>query len=101
MNQFFLEINTCTIAPWQLILGLLLPFLLGYLFKRFLDEQYVKGFKSLTAENSSLKDEVSKSLSYKSSLSVAEKEQKNLKAGLLERSWLRGILPSRELRSTG
>lgn len=84
MNQIFLEINACSISAWQLIAGLLLPFLLGYLFKRFLDEQYIKGYKDLSVENSTLKQEVSKVVSYKTSLTGTEKELKGLQVSIAD-----------------
>ncbi|MFM9910933.1 MAG: helix-hairpin-helix domain-containing protein [Chitinophagaceae bacterium] len=80
MNQLFLELNACNIASWQLLLGLFLPFVLGYFFKRFLDEKYRTGYKELTIENDSLKQEVTKSMNYKTSLTGTEKELKSLHA---------------------
>jgi predicted flap endonuclease-1-like 5' DNA nuclease len=79
MNYNFLII-ACDIAPWQLLLALLLPFLLGYILRRFLESNTRSTLLGLQSENDSMKKEVAAAASYKSSFQSSDAELKKLKA---------------------
>jgi predicted flap endonuclease-1-like 5' DNA nuclease/predicted nucleic acid-binding Zn-ribbon protein len=61
-----------------LLLGLLLPFLLGYLVRRFIDLDKRDQFAKLETEHQNLQGELAKSLPFKSNWHHAESENKKL-----------------------
>jgi predicted flap endonuclease-1-like 5' DNA nuclease len=77
MNYTFLTL-ICDVQWWELLGCLLLPFIFGYLVKRFIDGDTRTKYSKLEADYASLQGDVSKNATLRSSLSAAENETKKL-----------------------
>lgn len=77
MNYTFL-IAMCDLAAWQLLLGLLLPFLLGLLLRHFLAGNDKQKYDQLQTDYTHLQSDYSKVSTQKMSLGNVETEYKKL-----------------------
>ncbi len=77
MNYTFL-VAICDLQAWHLLLGLLLPFLLGYLVRRFIDQDKRERLVKVESEYNSLQGEISKNAQYKTNFHTAEGDNKKL-----------------------
>jgi|GEM_PF-5462776 len=74
-----LLIQVCNLQNWQILLGLLLPFILGYLLGRFLFEKYKTYYHQLESTKQDLVQSESRNQSLMAELEVAQSTQKTYK----------------------
>jgi chromosome segregation ATPase len=79
MNTYYFLITACDLGAIPLLLALLLPFLLGYLTRFFLDGDKRTKLLAMESENANMKADVAAAASYKSSFSATEGELKKMK----------------------
>lgn len=75
-NGMFLDLSICDLTWWHWLLGLLVPFLLGYLFRFALNGKYKTQINSLQNEKTALEADLKKAKSVKASAPVVVNHDK-------------------------
>jgi len=75
-NGMFLDLSVCDLTWWHWLLGLLVPFLLGYLFRFALNGKYKTQINSLQNEKTALEADLKKAKSVKASTPVVVNHDK-------------------------
>lgn len=75
-NGMFLDLSVCELTWWHWLLGLLVPFLLGYLFRFALNGKYKTQINSLQNGKTALEAELKKAKSVKASAPVVVNHDK-------------------------
>jgi chromosome segregation ATPase len=69
-NGIFLDLSFCNLSWWHWLLGMLIPFLLGYLLRYFLNGKYKTQISGLQSEKASLEADLKKAKSMKAAAPV-------------------------------
>lgn len=70
-NGMFLDMSFCNLSWWHWLLGMLIPFLLGYLLRYFLNGKFKTQINGLLSEKASLEADLKKAKSFKAAAPVA------------------------------
>lgn len=70
-NGMFLDMSFCNLTWWHWLLGMLIPFLLGYLLRYFLNGKFKTQINGLLSDKASLEADLKKAKSFKAAAPVA------------------------------